>query len=355
MRLLIFTQAVDKQHSVVGFFHDWVEEFAKHAEEVTVICLQKGDYDLPSNVRVLSLGKERYLEKKLFFGRQIFLRLKYTYRFYKYIWRERKNYDAVFVHMNQEYVLLGGLFWRIFGKRSALWYNHEKGTIFTRIAMKLVDHIFHTSAYAFTAGTDKSVQMPAGIDVSAFQEKEGVHRDKQAVLFVGRLSLIKRPDLLISAVTKIYNWSNLQPSLTLVGEGGGKDALYVQKLHDQVNKLKTKDIIKFQGKVPHRKLPSIYSEHAVYVNLSPSGLFDKTILEAAACGTLVLVSSRAFRGKIPEICFFAENDKEDLAKSLQKLLMLPEEEKKALQKQLKDFAAGHSLSSMATTALKVLS
>ncbi len=355
MRLLIFTQAVDKQHSAVGFFHKWIKEFAKYTQKVNVVCLQKGEYDFPPNVNVFSLGKEEYLQKKPVFGGQMFKRLKYIYRFYKYIWRERKNYDAVFVHMNKEYALLGGFFWRLLGKRTAFWYNHEKGTIFTRVAMRLVDHVFHTSPYAFTAGTSKSVQMPAGIDVLSFQEQEGVHRNKQAVLFVGRLSLIKRPDLLIDAVTKIYNAGVLQPSLSLVGEGWGKDTSYIEQLHKQAGELERKGIIKFQGKIPHHKLPRIYSEHAVYVNLSPSGLFDKTILEAAACGTLVLVSSRAFRGKIPEICFFAENDKDDLAKSLQKLLMLSEKEKKALQKKIKDFATEHSLPSMVTKAIKILS
>ena len=50
MKLLICTQKVDKNDSVLGFFHRWIEEFAKHCEKVTVICLQKGDDDLPAKI-----------------------------------------------------------------------------------------------------------------------------------------------------------------------------------------------------------------------------------------------------------------------------------------------------------------
>ena len=59
MKLLIVTQKVDQNDSVLGFFHKWIIQFAGHFETVTVVCLEKGNYDLPKNVRVLSLGKEQ--------------------------------------------------------------------------------------------------------------------------------------------------------------------------------------------------------------------------------------------------------------------------------------------------------
>ena len=80
MKLLIITQKVDINDDVLGFFHRWIEEFAKHCEKITVICLQKGEYNLPDNVKVLSLGKEGAMAK-----------IKYALNFYKYIWQERKT------------------------------------------------------------------------------------------------------------------------------------------------------------------------------------------------------------------------------------------------------------------------
>ena len=59
MRLLIVTQKIDEQDAVLGFMHGWVAEFARQAESVSVICLEKGEVNLPENARVFSLGKEK--------------------------------------------------------------------------------------------------------------------------------------------------------------------------------------------------------------------------------------------------------------------------------------------------------
>ncbi|MEK7538915.1 MAG: hypothetical protein AAB552_03680 [Patescibacteria group bacterium] len=64
MKLLILTQKVDQNDDILGFFHGWIREFAKHAEQVTVIALGVGEYDLPKNVRVFSLGKELFAQER---------------------------------------------------------------------------------------------------------------------------------------------------------------------------------------------------------------------------------------------------------------------------------------------------
>ena len=106
MRLLVCTQKIDRNDPVLGFFHRWIEEFSKHYESLVVICLEKGEYVLPKNVKVLSLGKEK---NKLTTNYLLLTtaKLKYVWNFYKCIFKFRRDYDAVFVHMNQEYVILG--------------------------------------------------------------------------------------------------------------------------------------------------------------------------------------------------------------------------------------------------------
>ena len=59
MKLLIVTQIVDKNDPILGFFHRWIEEFAKHVEHIEVICLKEGKHKLPSNVHIHSIGKEQ--------------------------------------------------------------------------------------------------------------------------------------------------------------------------------------------------------------------------------------------------------------------------------------------------------
>jgi hypothetical protein len=138
MKLLIITQKVDRTDSVLGFFHRWIEEFAKHCEELNVICLCKGEFNLPNNVKVWSLGKEENVSK-----------IKYLYRFYSLVWRLRKNYDSVFVHMNQVYVILGGLLWRLWKKKISLWYVHRQVSPSLKIAEKMVQVIFTTAPESF--------------------------------------------------------------------------------------------------------------------------------------------------------------------------------------------------------------
>src|SRR3972149_3520538 len=99
MRLLIVTQVVDTNDSDLGFFHRWIEEFAKHCESIVVICLKEGQHRLPPTVAVYSLGKGKTASGfQLPAGR----RFRYTIRFFTLLWRLRNSYDAVFVHMNPE-------------------------------------------------------------------------------------------------------------------------------------------------------------------------------------------------------------------------------------------------------------
>ena len=166
MKILICTQKVDKNDPILGFFHRWLEEFAKNTEKLTVICLEKGEYNLPENVKVLPLGKKN-LETGFPLGNPV-SKLLYLIRFYKYIWRERQNYDAVFVHMNPEYVILGWAYWKILGKKIALWYVHKYVNLQLRLAEKFADKIFTASPESFRLPSKKVEIMGHGIDIEKF-------------------------------------------------------------------------------------------------------------------------------------------------------------------------------------------
>jgi hypothetical protein len=144
MKLLILTQKVDINDDVLGFMHGWIVEFAKNCELVTVICLEKGEVNLPDNVKVLSLGKETSRS-----------RIKYLFNFYRYIWQYRGDYDNIFVHMNEQYVLLGGIFWKFWRKRIGLWYAHGFVPFSLRIAERMSDIIFTSTQSGFRLESDK--------------------------------------------------------------------------------------------------------------------------------------------------------------------------------------------------------
>ena len=271
MKLLVVTQKVDRTDPILGFFHRWIEEFAKHFEKVTVVCLEKGEYHLPQNVKILSLGKEERISK-----------VRYIVLFYKYIWQERKNYDAVFVHMNQEYILLGGVFWRFLGKKITMWRNHGFGNLSTRFAVLISNKIFYTSPSSFTARFKKSVQMPVGIDTNFFKPNPSVTRVPNSVLFLGRISPVKK-------VLEFVEWFNALEDMftaTVAGAALPKDEYY-----EKLVRAKASERIKFIGAVNQDQALKLYQSHEIYVNKTPAGSFDKTILEAAACGMKLMVDN----------------------------------------------------------------
>ncbi|MFH1979252.1 MAG: glycosyltransferase family 4 protein [Patescibacteria group bacterium] len=332
MRLLIVTQKVDKNDDVLGFFHRWILEFAKNCENVVVICLKKGEHDLPENVKVLSLGKEK--------GES---RFKYIRRFFRHIWTERGNYNDVFVHMNQEYVLLGGLIWRILGKKVVLWRNHKYGNFWTKLAVLGAHRVLFTSPFSYTARFKKSKQMPVGINTSVFRRMD-IERKNRSILSLGRISPVKKPDLLIKAVNQMDN-----VILNIVGAPTENDQDFFDLLKKEAGQQ-----INFLGSIENDKTIDLYNSHELFVNLTPSGSFDKTILEAMACESLVLVANQSLKGAIPDSFLFNVDDPVDLAKKIEEVLSLSKEEKEKFEKQFRNYVVeNHDLKKLVHEIFKI--
>ena len=105
--LLIITQTVDKEDSNLGFFCEWIEEFARQTDNLYVIANKVGKYDLPKNVIVISLGKENGVGRM---GR--------LFNFWKYLFKFLPQAQGVLAHMCPEYVIYGGFVARYLVKKS---------------------------------------------------------------------------------------------------------------------------------------------------------------------------------------------------------------------------------------------
>lgn len=322
-RLLILTQIVDKNDTLLGFFHGWVAEFAKVFPRIVAVCLKKGEVSLPENVSVFSLGKE--------VGRG---RLGYVFRFYFLVWKHRKEYDAVFVHMNQEYILLAGILWWLLGKKIYMWRNHTAGNFLTSTACFLCNKTFCPSQFSYINRFKKNVLMPVGIDTNFFRPNHGTTRKENSILSLGRISRIKNIDVLIDALSETKDpWT-----LTVVGDALPKDASYCESLKTKVREKKLESRISFVPGIPNKDTPRIYSEHEIFVNLSPSGLFDKTIFEAMLCGALTVTNNKNMVGKIDPLFIPEEGSVESFRNSLQRILSLTKQQKDSFQYQQVGYA-----------------
>lgn len=332
MKLLVITQKVNKNDPILGFFHRWIIEFSKHFEFVTVVCLEMGEYSLPENVKVLSLGKEE---------RQS--RLQYLIHFYWYIQHERKNYDAVFVHMNQEYLMLAGWLWRLWGKKVTMWRNHYEGSFLTDFASMFCHKVFCTSKYSYTAKYKKTVLMPVGIDTEVFKPIAGVERVDNSILFLGRISPSKRPEVLIDAL-ELINKRGANFSASIYGDPTKGSDDYYQSLLEKVRATGLEDKIHFHSGMPNHETPAVYSRHEVFVNLSPSGMYDKTIFEAMACGCMSISSNKNLVGMIDNSLIFEEGDAGSLADKLLSILNTSEQTERSLRHDSTDLVESkHSL------------
>jgi len=276
MRLLILTQVVDTADATLGFFHEWILAFAQKAERVTVVCLKKGDHAFPPNVSVHSLGKESGVS-----------RIAYLLHFYSLVWKCRKDYDAVFVHMNPEYVVLGGLLWRMLGKRVGLWYTHASVTLWLRIATVLTHVVFTASPESFRLNTRKLLVTGHGIVPSTCRPRKsptGI-----ALISVGRISPIKNHRLMFNILEALAR-RGIDASLELVGAPGKlSDVQYESALRREAQTRGLKVI--WRGALAHSEVGAALCEADIFLNASGTGSLDKAVLEAMAVGLPVVTSN----------------------------------------------------------------
>lgn len=286
MKLLVLTQKVDRADPTLGFFHRWLEELAKNCEQVIVIALGVGDFKLPANVRVLSLGKESKAS-----------RLTYLIKFFTYLWQERHHYDKVFVHMNPIYVVLAGGYWRLTGRPVALWYTHRQVDWKLRIAAKLATVIFSAAPESFQLKSSKLIVTGHGIDTAAFACPAKVRRTGPFVIMaVGRLTRIKHLDVLIKAAALIRGKTPEPFVIRLVGAAvTADDQKYLNELRALATQNQLADLIDWRGSVAPEQMKTLYCEADLTVNLTPTGGLDKAVLESMAAGVPVLTSNQAFR------------------------------------------------------------
>lgn len=315
MKLLICTQKVDKDDDILGFFHRWLVEFAKHYDHVTVVALSVGQYDLPKNVEVVSLGKES--------GGN---RIRYVGKFIRYIVRFRHRYDRVFVHMNPEYVVLGGLLWRFWSKRVGLWYTHRSVDMKLRVAELLAHAIFTSSRSSFKLESGKLHVLGHGIDIQAFScpEREKLFSKPLQIICVGRLMFIKNQRIVVEAM-RILRDRNVPFLLTFIGPSGRTraDREYAESVRKKVSNHELGDVVSFAGSIPNEKMPARYCEADVAINMLPHGGLDKAVIEAMACGVIPLTSNRGFAehfGPYVDALVVAEDDPNDLADKIEVLV-----------------------------------
>ncbi len=316
MKLLIITQKVNRNDPVLGFFCRWLEKFSEKVEKLIVVALEVGEETervLPKNVTVFSLGKDDGESK-----------IKYIYRFFKYIFKFRKDYDAVFVHMNPEYVVLGGWFWQLLRKKVFLWYVHRSAPWQLKVAEKFADKIFTVSKNSCQI-TSKKIEITGhGIDTDYFEPqilKKFYQNDgKLKVVSIGRISAIKDYKTLIEAAKILLEKKFFDFHINIFGNPiYESDYKYQKEIFDLIKTHDLNDYIAMMGSGNFYAVRIFLGNADILINLCPAGGKDKVVLEAMASGVVPIVANESFRDDFNENAdklIFKHGNPEDLAEKI---------------------------------------
>jgi len=334
--ILITTQRIDTKDPILHFFLDWVREFAKYYETVYVVCLQKGEYELPSNVVVLSLGKEE--------GKT---RIGYIFKFYRYVLPLilKGRISKIFVHMNEIYVLLFAplLFVRkVCGIRLVWWKTHAKLSLLSKFVYRFTDKIYTASEDSFKIYTQKKEVTGHGINTHFFRPKEGVEtHDVVQMLAVGRAVPVKHYEDIISAVallaTRTQNFR-----LSIIGVRPEDKNEYVALLEEQIRTLNMSEYISMHPPVPFRDMVKVYQGADVLINTTYPNTFDKVLLEAMACGIIPITPTPAYRPILsPYNLFPKDRSAEEISRVLERICRMTRDERAILGRKMREEVVMH--------------
>lgn len=316
MKLLFITQNVDDNDAVLGFLPTWLRELAARCEKLVVITFQAGAAPkLPANVEVRSLGREHGasgLKLLLNFRRELLRAVREC------------GCDTVLAHMVPKYAVLAR--WLGVPKRVPvyLWYTHAGINRWLRWSEPMMEKIFTASQESLTIPTAKKVVTRHGIDIQSLAPAAGVAPEKLKLVTVGRLTPSKDVETLIRGCAALQG-RGLSVTLDVIGGSmaGGDDA-YAARMRAICKELHCEESVRFLGFVPWREIAPVYRSAWIFINASRTGSVDKAVLEAMACGSLVLTSNVSFQPILPGENVFQQGSVEDFTNKASYLLNLTE-------------------------------
>ena len=153
-----------------------------------------------------------------------------------------------------------------------------------------------------------------------FRRAHGISDDAKLVLFLGRLSVKKSPDLLLRAFGELFKRSAGIP-LQLVFAGPDEGGVQAQ-LGQMALQLGVQSRVRFAGPLFGGAKWAAYRDADVFVLPSQNENFGNTAAEAVAAGTPVIVTEQC--GIAPlladEACLVVRHDAAELSRALERVL-----------------------------------
>jgi len=343
MRAAFFCVLVDPADDIAGFILDWIRALAARLESLEVVVLEDRTaarpVDLPANVRLHSLGKEKGSGRaRLLLASQVALG------------RALGRADFLLCHMMPLYALVSWPLCRLRGRPLFLWYTHQHVDLKLRAAVRLADRVFTAAPESMRLATDKKRVLGHGINTARFSpgppDRDG---DRLRVVTVGRISPVKRLEVLIEAAEKLKEMGELDSfEFKVIGrEGTPAQRPYVEGLRARIEAAGLGQAFDLAGHLPYARIDRAYRAADVFVSTQEQRGLDKAVLEAMASGLPAVVANESFRPLLAgqaEALLYPADQPAALAERLLGLSRLAAAERRRLGLELRErVRAGHDL------------
>ncbi len=346
MRVLLITPNVDVEHAILGFLHYWADELAKHVDSLDILTFRAGKFSFNNkNIQVFDLSSPSRIMK--------FLKLNY------YLFKLVPKNDVVYIQMYPFLALISYPYVKIFGKKMVMWYTHRCVTSTLLLVNKLVDKVMTAANNTYRINTHKKEILGHGIVFSGYPNLKRIVKKrgkKFIILSVGRISPIKKFEVLLDAINILVNKKNYKNIECLI-LGPVYDDKYYKKLLEIVEMRNLNSYVKFLGPVPHKKIKEIYMKADLFVSTSQSGL-DKAPLESMALGIYTLICGSEyleyFDKELKEKCYYDVNNINELVEKIEYFIKNKDKEEKLRLKMMHHVLKHHSIESHAKKVKRVL-
>ena len=317
LRLLMITQELATDSSILGFAHLWARELAGLVDHVHVIAASRGVVDLPPNVTVHALGKER--------GRgRLARRALLLVRSLQLIGGGRV--DGVLAHMVPAYAVAAAPWCIVRRTPLVLWYASHGLTRTLRAGVRLSSATITSAPESYPLPSPGAFIVGQGIDTDELETMpvRSAPSIRPVIGVAGRITPLKGLATVIEAVAQLRD-DGVPVELRVAGEPFyPSDHAYLAEVHERVDRAGLTEHVTFLGGLPSTAMPEFYAGLDAFVAWRSGTSLDKTGLEALAAGTLLLTNNVVYRAALGAFAgdFLLESSPESLANGLRRALAL---------------------------------
>ncbi len=164
-----------------------------------------------------------------------------------------------------------------------------------------------------------------------------------SILFMGQLDPANRVDVFVKAL-ELLQEQGVQFTADIIGDPTESTSKYAHDVRNLAAPLALKGAVTMRGAATKEEAAQLFRSHAIYCNLTSSGSFDKTILEAMASGCIVVTQSEALKEIVPETLLTKDDSPDATATALRVALTLGDEDARAIREQNRTYVEErHSL------------